>query len=198
MGASQMPLLGPADCAKCQALATARNLRNRISVDDRLVFASGLHLVLMDNAARSSHQTGTSPCKITWNTPKRRKKAKNAPLFLRFDVFQEISHGDLPVRWLRPLLMSTRWTPGAKTTGPSTDIRRLYDLVRYSLRCKNQKARNIGGRRRGLPGEGLWILLSFADKGQTRKQKAENRGASRPSGAARVLQKAENRNQNPE
>ena len=40
-----------------------------------------------------------------------------------------------------------------------------------------------------MPGEGLWILLSFADKGQTRKQKAENRGASRPSGAARVLQK---------
>ena len=31
-----------------------------------------------------------------------------------------------------------------------------------------------------MPGEGLWILLSFADKGQTRKQKAENRGASRP------------------
>ena len=49
-----------------------------------------------------------------------------------------------------------------------------------------------------MPGEGLWILLSFADKGQTRKQKAENRGASRPSGAARVLQNAENRNQNPE
>ena len=113
---------------RCQASETAGYIHR--SVDERIVFASGVHLLPMGNGL--SRPGGRVDLLISRKSLKRPKKVKKRLLFGRFEDFREINRSALSPGRLRPLSMGSRWAPDAKN----------YRLVHRST--------DIPGRFRGL------------------------------------------------